>query len=214
MLRLLIASPHPAMRAGLHVLIEEAQRSLGGEPVRVVAEADTIDNTLQWTRASQPQIVVYDLAFEGDDGLEGLWRLRAQAPQVAVLALCDSSTDGRVLGALQSGARGCLPKTATGAELLGAAQSAVSGEPVLHPVTTAALLQQLRGDGQAVSLTPRETEVLRQVAAGQTNKSIALKLGISEHTVKFHLGSAMTKLGAASRAEAVATAIRRGLISV
>lgn len=202
------------MRAGLHVLIEEAQRSVGGDPVRVVAEADTIDNTLQWTRGSQPQVVVYDLAFETDDGLEGLWRLRAQAPHVAVLALCDSSTDGRVLGALQSGARGCLPKTATGAELLGAAQSAVSGEPVLHPATTAALLQQLRGDGLPISLTPRETEVLRQVAGGQTNKSIALKLGISEHTVKFHLGSAMTKLGAASRAEAVATAIRRGLISV
>ena len=202
------------MRAVLHVLLEEAQRSVGGEPVRVVAEAESIDSTLQWTRAAQPQVVVYDLAFETDDGLEGLWRLRGQAPNVAVLALCDSTTDGRVLAAIQSGARGCLPKTATGAELLGAAQSAVSGEPVLHPATTAALLQQLRGDGQPVSLTPRETEVLRQVAAGQTNKAIALRLGISEHTVKFHLGSAMTKLGASSRAEAVATAIRRGLISV
>ncbi len=85
---------------------------------------------------------------------------------------------------------------------------------MLHPGTTAALLQQLRGDGPAPNLTPRESEVLRQVAAGQTNKSIALKLGISEHTVKFHLGSAMAKLGAASRAEAVAVAIRRGLISV
>ena len=85
---------------------------------------------------------------------------------------------------------------------------------MLHPATTAALLQQLRGDGPGPSLTPRESEVLRQVAAGQTNKSIALKLGISEHTVKFHLGSAMTKLGSASRAEAVAVAIRRGLISV
>jgi DNA-binding NarL/FixJ family response regulator len=130
------------------------------------------------------------------------------------VALCESSVDGRVLAALQSGARGCLPKTATGAELLAAAQSAVSGEPVLHPSTTAALLQQIRGDGPAVTLTPREAEVLRQVAAGQTNKAIALRLGISEHTVKFHLGSAMAKLGSASRAEAVANAIRRGLISV
>jgi DNA-binding NarL/FixJ family response regulator len=214
MLRLLIASPYPAMRAGLHLLLEEAQRSVGGEPVRVVAEAESIDSTVQWTRATQPQVVLYDLAFETDDGLEGLWQLRSQAPRVAVVVLCESSNDGRVLGALQSGARGCLPKTASGAELLGAAQSAVSGEAVLHPAATAALLQQLRGDGQAPTLTPRETEVLRQVAAGQTNKSIALKLGISEHTVKFHLGSAMTKLAASSRAEAVATAIRRGLISV
>jgi DNA-binding NarL/FixJ family response regulator len=214
MLRVLIASPHPAMRAGLHLLLEEAQRSVAGDPVRVVGEAESVDTTVQWTRATQPQVVIYDLAFEADDGLEGLWRLRAQAPNVAVVVLCEASGDTRVLGALQSGARGCLPKTANGAELLGAAQSAVSGEAVLHPAATAALLQQLRGDGHSPTLTPRETEVLRQVAAGQTNKSIALKLGISEHTVKFHLGSAMTKLAASSRAEAVATAIRRGLISV
>jgi DNA-binding NarL/FixJ family response regulator len=214
MLRILIASPHPALRAGLHVLLEEAQRTRGAEPVMVVGEADSLEATVQWTRATQPQVVIYDLAFEQDDELDGLWRLRQQVPDAAVLALCESSADGRVLAALQGGARGCLPKTATGAELLEAADSAVLGEPVLHPGTTAALFQQLRGDGPAVTLSPRETEVLRQVAGGQTNKAIALLLGISEHTVKFHLGSAMTKLGAASRAEAVALAIRRGLISV
>lgn len=214
MLRILVASPHPALRAGLHVLLEEAQRLRGGEPVMVVGEADTVEAVLQWTRAAQPQVVIYDLAFELEDELNGLWRLRSQSPNTAVLALCESSTDGRVLPALQGGARGCLPKTATGAELLEAAANALSGEPVLHPGTTAALLRQLRGDGPPVALTPREAEVLRHVAAGQTNKSIALKLGISEHTVKFHLGSAMTKLGSSSRAEAVAVAIRRGLISV
>lgn len=180
----------------------------------VVGEADSVEATVQWTRATQPQVVIYDLAFEQDEALDGLWRLRQQSPEAAILALCESSTDGRVLAALQGGARGCLPKTATGAELLEAADSAVLGEPVLHPGTTAALFQQLRGDGPAVTLSPRESEVLRQVAGGQTNKAIALLLGISEHTVKFHLGSAMTKLGAASRAEAVAVAIRRGLISV
>ena len=214
MLRILIASPHPALRAGLHVLLEEAQRSRATDPVMVVGEADTIEASLQWTRATQPQVVLYDLAFELDEELDGLWRLRTQSPGVAILALCETAADGRVLGALQGGARGCLPKTATGPELLEAAQGALLGEPVMHPATTAALLQQLRGDGPAPNLTPRESEVLRQVAAGQTNKSIALKLGISEHTVKFHLGSAMTKLGAASRAEAVAIAIRRALISV
>jgi DNA-binding NarL/FixJ family response regulator len=215
MLRVLIASPHPALRAGLHVLLEDAYRnSRQKEPVMVVGEADTVEACLQWTRATQPQVVIFDLAFEMDEALGGLWRLRAQSPEAAVLALCESSSDGRVLAALQSGARGCLPKTATGAELLEAAHSAVLGEPVLHPATTAALLQQLRGDGPTPALSPRETEVLRQVAAGQTNKAIALQLGISEHTVKFHLGSAMTKLGAASRAEAVAVAMRRGLISV
>jgi DNA-binding NarL/FixJ family response regulator len=85
---------------------------------------------------------------------------------------------------------------------------------VLPPMATTALLERLGGETVAESLTAREVQVLRAVAAGQTNKAIALKLGISEHTVKFHLGSAMSKLGAASRAEAVATAIHRGLISL
>jgi DNA-binding NarL/FixJ family response regulator len=214
MLRVLIASPYPAMRAGLHVLLEETHRSQAAGGVTVVAEAGSVEAAVDWAQAAQPEVVLYDLAFEQGEALSGLWRLRAAAPGSTVVALCEGGSDGRVLAALQGGARGCLPKTATGAELVEALERAVQGEPALHPATTAALLQQLSGDGPSPALTPRETEVLRQVAAGQTNKAIALKIGISEHTVKFHLGSAMTKLGAASRAEAVASAIRRGLISV
>src|SRR5438132_10494904 len=118
MLRILIASPHPALRAGLHVLLEEAQRSRATEPVMVVGEADTIDASLQWTRATQPQVVLYDLAFELDEDLPGLWRLRTQSPEVAILTLCEANSDGRLLAALQGGARGCLPKTSTGPEIL------------------------------------------------------------------------------------------------
>ncbi|OGO49263.1 MAG: hypothetical protein A2W37_16895 [Chloroflexi bacterium RBG_16_63_12] len=214
MLRILIASPYPAMRAGLHALLEEANAGASRTALTVVGEADSVEACLEWTRATQPQVVLFDLALDPDDELSGLWRLRTQAPSAAVLALSESNGDARTLAALQAGARGCLPKTATGAELLEAAQGVVEGETILPPAATAALLEQLRGEGPAETLSPREGEVLRHVAAGLTNKAIALKLGISEHTVKFHLGSAMSKLGAASRAEAVAVAIRRGLISV
>ena len=214
MLRILIASPYPAMRAGLHALLEEANAGARRTALTVVGEADSVEACLEWTRATQPQVVLFDLALDPDDELSGLWRLRTQAPSAAVLALSESNGDARTLAALQAGARGCLPKTATGAELLEAAQGVVEGETILPPAATAALLEQLRGEGPAETLSPREGEVLRHVAAGLTNKAIALKLGISEHTVKFHLGSAMSKLGAASRAEAVAVAIRRGLISV
>jgi len=212
MIRLLIASPYPAMRAGLHALLQEVDP--GRSRVSVVGEADSVEACLEWTRAAQPQVVVFDLALERNEEMSGLWRLRSQAPTAAVLALSEGHADGRVLAALQAGARGCLAKTATGAELLDAAESAALGETILHPTATEALLEQLRGEAPLESLTPRETEVLRAVAAGQTNKAIALKLGISDHTVKFHLSSAMNKLGAASRAEAVAIAIRRGLIAV
>ena len=214
MLRILIASPYPAMRAGLYALLEEANAGASRTALTVVGEADSVEACLEWTRATQPQVVLFDLALDPDDELSGLWRLRTQAPSAAVLALSESNGDARTLAALQAGARGCLPKTATGAELLEAAQGVVEGETILPPAATAALLEQLRGEGPAETLSPREGEVLRHVAAGLTNKAIALKLGISEHTVKFHLGSAMSKLGAASRAEAVAVAIRRGLISV
>ncbi len=217
MLRVLIASPFPALRAGLRVLLQEAAQApaaMPDEQLIIVGEAASVEAGLNWARATQPQAVLYDLALEPDDDLSGLWRLRREAPRLAVLALAETNADGRMLAALQAGARGCLPKTATGAELVEAIFDVAAGETVLPPAATVALLDQLRGDQPEVSLSPREADVLRSVAAGLTNKAIALKLGISEHTVKFHLGSAMSKLGAASRAEAVASALRRGLISV
>ncbi len=209
MLRILLASPYPALRAGLRVLLE------GARPVAatVVGEADSVDACIEGVRDPAVDIVLYDLALEVDDELSGLWSLRAQS-RTPVLALSEWQSDPRVLGALQIGARGCLPKTASGEELVEAALQVAGGETVLPPDAALALIDRLRDDAEPVTLSPRETSVLRLVAVGLTNKAIALRLGISEHTVKFHLGSAMSKLGAASRAEAVASAMRRGLISV
>ncbi len=210
MLRLLLASPYPAMRAGLRVLVQDSRRA----DILIIGEAETAEAALDWARTIQPSVIVYDLALETDEELSGLWRLRREAPACSVLALAEPGANARMLAALQAGARGCLPKTVTGAELAEALADVAAGETVVPPAATAALLDQLRGEAPSVSLSPREADVLRGVAAGLTNKAIALKLGISEHTVKFHLGGAMTKLNAASRAEAVASAIRRGLISV
>jgi DNA-binding NarL/FixJ family response regulator len=209
MLRLLIVSPYPAMRAGLSVLLEETSPGA----VTVAGEADSVEQCLELVRAAEPQVVLYDLAVE-DHEVSGLWRLHRQAPEVPILALADSNADARVLAALQAGARGCLPKTIGGAELLEAARRVAAGQAILHPSATSSLLEQLRAEPPIEPLTSRETEVLGLVADGLTNKAIGLRLGISEHTVKFHLGSAMNKLSAASRAEAVAVALRRGMIAV
>ncbi len=210
MLRALIVSPYPAMRAGLRVLLQEAARG----SVTVAGEAESVEACLDWARAAQPNVIIYDLALERDEDMAGLWRLRREAPAAAVLALADGETPSRMVAALQAGARGCLPKTTGGPELVEALHDVAVGEVIVPAGATVALLGQLRGDAPAVALSPREADVLRGVASGLTNKAIALKLGISEHTVKFHLGGAMTKLGAASRAEAVASALRLGLISV
>ena len=208
MLRLLIASPFPAMRAGLRTLLNRPDLVIAGEA------ADN-DQVLDSAELTAPQVIVYDLALDADDTLSTLWQLRRTLPGTPVLALSDSPTDPRTMRALQAGARGCLPKTANADELAAAIHQVVEGELVLPPTATTALLQQLRGDdAPAETLTTRELQVLQAVALGQTNKAIAMKLGISDHTVKFHLASAMSKLGAASRAEAVAVAMRRGLLSL
>jgi DNA-binding NarL/FixJ family response regulator len=182
--------------------------------ILVVGEAETVEAALNWARTAHPAVIIYDLALETDEELSGLWRLRREAPTAGVLALAEPGANARMLAALQAGARGCLPKTVAAGELAEALADVAAGETIVPPAATAALLDQLRGEATPVALSPREADVLRSVAAGLTNKAIAMKLGISEHTVKFHLGGAMTKLGAASRAEAVASAIRRGLISV
>ncbi len=208
MIRLLVASPFPAMRAGLRVL-------LNSPDFIILDDAADDEQVLDLVESSPPQVILYDLALDVDQDSNTLWQLRRSQPAARVLALSESPADPRTMRALQAGALGCLPKTATGDELASAVRHVAEGEMVLPPTATSALLQQLHNPADAAeTLTARETQVLRAVAGGQTNKAMALKLGISEHTVKFHLASAMSKLGAASRAEAVAIAMRRGLIAL
>lgn len=207
MIRLILASPFPAMRAGLRAFLNRPEFQIVDELADNEALQDLADTLT-------PQVIVYDLTLDPDGNFETLHQLRRTLPMVRVLGLSDTPTDARMMRAMQAGLRGCLPKTATAEELGAAVRQVADGELVLPPTATNALLQQLGSQTAAESLTQREMQVLRSVAAGQTNKAIALKLGISEHTVKFHLGSAMSKLGAASRAEAVATAIQKGMISL
>lgn len=207
MIRLLLASPFPALRAGLRVLLNRPD-------FQMLADIANRDGLLDLADTLTPQVIVYDLALDPENNFEALHHLRRTLPAVRVLGLSESAIDPRMMRAMQAGMRGCLPKTATGEELAAAVRQVADGEIVLPPTATNALLQQLGHQPETESLTQREIQVLRSVAAGLTNKAIALKLGISEHTVKFHLGSAMSKLGAASRAEAVASAIHRGLISL
>ncbi len=207
MIRILLASPFPVLRAGLRAFFNNPQ-------FHIVDEVTNDEQLLDHADTLTPQVIVYDLAQDAGGNFESLVQLRRALPMVRVLGLSESSSDPRIMRAMQAGMRGCLPKTASAEELQMAVRQVADGELVLTPTATTALLQQLGGGEPTETLTAREIQVLRGVAAGLTNKAIALKLGISEHTVKFHLGSAMSKLGAASRAEAVAMAIQRGLISL
>jgi DNA-binding NarL/FixJ family response regulator len=205
----LIISPFPMIRAGLRIWLSTA-----GGGIELAGEGES---AASWalTGSGPVSVVIYDLALERGDEAAGVSRLRREVPQAVVLVVMDTGQERPMVAALQAGARGAILRAAPAHELIEAVREVAQGGLVLPPGSTSALVDQLRGDNaEAIVLSPRELEVLRGVAAGQTNKAIALKLGISEHTVKFHLGGAMTKLGAVSRAEALASAIRQGLLSI
>jgi two-component system, NarL family, response regulator YdfI len=130
--------------------------------------------------------------------------------------LTDETHAAWVAEALRAGARAVLPRDATAEELEAAITAAAAGLVAIHPETANSLLNTAPATASAArtpqSLTPREVEVLRMLAEGLGNKEIAWQLGISEHTVKFHVGSIFTKLDAASRTEAVMIGVRLGLI--
>jgi len=195
------------MRAGLRALLNDPD-------ITIMNEAINDEQALALGESLMPQVLLYDLALDHDTTFSTLSQIKQNAPGVRVLALSDSSSDPSLMRALQAGARGCLSKIANADELTLAVRQIADGEMVLPPTAASTLLQHLSGGSSAEVLSPRELQVVRGVADGLTNKAIALQLGISDHTVKFHLASAMSKLGAASRAEAVALAIQRGLISL
>ncbi|WP_166980174.1 response regulator [Paramicrobacterium fandaimingii] len=203
MIRLLIADDHPVVRAGLRALFETES------DMTVIAEAATGADAVQ--RAGiDVDLVLMDLQFGGGtQGVEATRRIReAGGPRVLVLTNYD--TDADILGAVEAGAAGYLLKDAPPAELLAAVRAAAAGETALAPSVAGRL--EARKDAASVALSLREAEVLDLVANGQSNRTIARQLFLSEATVKSHLVHIFTKLGVSSRTQAVAAARERGLI--
>jgi DNA-binding NarL/FixJ family response regulator len=195
------------VRAGLESI-------LGDIPdLQVVGAVATASDLAVNIESLHPDVI---LAAPGDSLNQTLWSSSEGLP--ALVLLTDSSDGAAALDALRYGARAVLPRDAQPEEIVAAVQAAATGLSVLHLDMSAPLLPYLTGLGrseaatQTEALTPREVEVLSMLAEGAGNKIIARRLGISEHTVKFHVGSIMGKLNASSRTEAVTAGIRRGLI--
>ncbi len=210
LVRVLVVSDHPVVRLGLAAMVGQA------DDVEVVGEAGLGDLAGQ-VAALRPEVAVIDLGDVEPDDLEVLWRLTAELPQTAVVVLSHNPTEARARLALQAGAKAYLLWDASPEEMSAAVQAVRHGLTVIHSAVAQPLLDrspsaapQLAGE----PLTARERDVLQLLAQGLPSKTIATRLGISEHTVKFHVGSILAKLGAASRTEAVAAAIRRGLITL
>jgi len=207
-IRILIADDHPIVRDGLTAV-------LGTQPdFEIVGAASDGEETLRQVAALRPDVLLLDLEMPRLDGVETLRRLAVDGRSTPTIVFTAFDTDDRIVEAVRAGAQGYLLKGAPREELFNAIRVVQAGGSLLQPVIASRLLNRLNQDRQTDpdALTAREVEVIHLLAQGLPNKEIATRLVITERTVKFHVGSILSKLGARNRTEAVAVARTRGII--
>jgi DNA-binding NarL/FixJ family response regulator len=207
-----VADDQAAVREGLVLL-------LGTLPgITVVGQAEDGAAAVQTVAATGPQVVLMDLNMPRLGGVEATRRIRADHPQTQVVVLTTYSDDESIIGALQAGALGYLTKDATRAEIGRAVLAAAAGQAVLDPAVQQRLLlaaarapaPQPDQDHDPDELTPRESDVLRLIAEGKSNREIARALYVSEATVKTHVNRIFAKTGSRDRTQAIRYAYTHG----
>jgi DNA-binding NarL/FixJ family response regulator len=221
----------PSERAPVRVMLADDQRlvreslaTLLGllDGIELVASAADGEEAIALAAEHKPAVVLMDLRMPRLDGIAATRRLRAEQPDVRVIALTTFADDQSVLGALRAGARGYLTKDAGGEDIRSAILGVAAGEAALDPAVqhhvVAALAESdasaTEGPGETSlpdDLTPREAEVLALIAAGLTNAEIAARLVVSQTTVKSHINHLFSKAGLRDRAQAVNYAYRTGI---
>jgi NarL family two-component system response regulator YdfI len=209
-IRILVADDHLIIRQGLRLILET-------EPdFEMVGEAADGAEALRLCAELKPNVVLMDLRMPRMDGLTAIEKLRSGQPDVAVVILTTFNEDALMMRGLRAGAKGYLLKDTDRQTLFDSIRAASRGETLLKSEILARVLSASSEGGETTStggeLTERELEVLRGVAQGERSKEIALRLGISERTVKAHLASIYNRLGVDSRAAAIAVAAQKGLL--
>ncbi len=203
--RVLVVDDHPVVRSGLTGMLGLA------EDLEVVGEAADGQEACARVAELAPDVVLMDLRMPLLDGAGATARIRALHPGTHVLVLTTYDDDRDIVRAVEAGATGYLLKDTPVARLVEAVRAAARGETVLAPHVAARLVSRLREPAE-IALTPREVEVLREVARGRSNAQIGRALFIGESTVKTHLLRTFAKLGVDDRTLAVTVALRRGLL--
>lgn len=206
-IRILIVDDHTVVRQGLRMFLEM------DPDLEIVGEANNGAKALDLARQLKPNVVMMDLLMPVMDGITAIGAIRRELPETEIIALTSVLEDDKVVGAIRAGAIGYLLKDTEPAELRQAVKAAAAGEVQLSPKAAARLLREVRVPETPETLTERETDVLRLVAEGHSNKEIGYRLHISEATAKTHVANMMAKLGVSSRTQAALYAVRIGLVS-
>ena len=204
LIRILTVDDHPLLREGIATLVN-AEADL-----KLVAEASNGREAIQMFRLHRPDITLMDLQMPDMNGSEAIAAIRTEFPDARFIVLTTYTGDAQVLRALKAGARAYLLKADVHSELLDMIRSVHAGHKRIPPQIAADLAEHAGDD----SLSPREVDVLRLIATGNSNKLIADQLSISEATAKTHVANILSKLGANDRAHAVTIALKRGMIEL
>ena len=200
--RVLLVDDHALLRTGVaNIINQEAD-------LQVVAEAENGVEALKAYEQHQPDVTLLDLRMPIMEGVEVVRRLRERDPGARIIVLTTYDTDEEISRALKAGAKAYVLKDISADGLVACVRDVLAGKTYLAPAAAAKLAEGVT----RVQLTPRELATLRLMADGKSNKEIAQGLGISDRTVKTHLGHLFEKLGVTSRTEAVTVATRRGLV--
>jgi DNA-binding NarL/FixJ family response regulator len=218
-IRVMIVDDHAVVREGLRAFLALQ------DGLEIVGEAEDGARAIEEARRLKPDVILMDLVMPRLDGVGAMRELRRELPECRVIVLTSFLDDERLLPAIQAGAAGYLLKNADPAQLARAVREAHDGGAIIDPTVAGRLVRAL-ADGSRTAggaagataspgeeLTRREREVLELIAGGRSNKRIAYELGISEKTVKTHVGHVLAKLGVADRTQAAMLAVREGLIS-
>jgi DNA-binding NarL/FixJ family response regulator len=201
-IRVLCVDDHPLMREGISAVINNQS------DMRMVAEASNAHEAIEQFRKHFPDVTLMDLRLPGSGGIDTMVAIRTEFPEARIIILTTFEGDVEIQRALEAGARAYILKSMPPKDIVEAIRHVHAGKKRIPPAIAMHLAEHLSDE----ILTTREIEVLLQIGGGNRNRDIAEKLFISEETVKVHIKHIMEKLGASDRTQAVAIAVRRGII--
>lgn len=209
--RVMIVDDHEMLRLGLRTALETES------DIQVAGEAGSAEAAIRTAQEVRPDVILMDVRMPGADGIEACRNIKERMSQAKIIMFTSFTDEQAVLASIMAGAAGYLLKNVGRAELLRAIRTVAKGESLLDPAVTTAVLAKIKSmagaaDPQVSLLSEREREVLVLVAEGCTNKEIAERLVITEHTARNHVSRILDKLGLSRRSEAATFAAQHGLL--